>query len=123
MLRSFVTFTHNFSLAGFVARRGATCRMLRNLPAAGQENLPQQPSKLQKLDGMDTLRVKKLSDNATLPTRGSAGAAGYDLARCGAARSCMGWTALNLPDAPLFAAPLQRRGYRHPCSWQGHRED
>jgi hypothetical protein len=29
----------------------------------------------------DTLRVKRLSEHATLPARGSAGAAGYDLAR------------------------------------------
>ena len=29
----------------------------------------------------ETLRVKKLSETATLPVRGSDGAAGYDLAR------------------------------------------
>ena len=29
----------------------------------------------------ETLRVKKLSETATLPVRGSEGAAGYDLAR------------------------------------------
>lgn len=29
----------------------------------------------------DTLRVKKLSEHATIPSRGSAGAAGYDLSR------------------------------------------
>ena len=30
---------------------------------------------------MNTLRVKRISDDATLPTRGSSGAVGYDLAR------------------------------------------
>lgn len=30
---------------------------------------------------LSALRVKRLSDKATLPVRGSAGAAGYDLAR------------------------------------------
>lgn len=29
-----------------------------------------------------SLRVMRLSDKAVLPVRGSAGAAGYDLARC-----------------------------------------
>lgn len=33
----------------------------------------------------EVLQVKKLSDKAVLPTRGSAGAAGYDLSRCAAA--------------------------------------
>lgn len=47
-----------------------------------------QSVKKQKLDDAKTqdisssaLRVKKLSDNATVPTRGSAHAAGYDLYR------------------------------------------
>ena len=40
------------------------------------------PAKAMKLT--QSLRVKKLCDAATLPARGSAGAAGYDLARCGA---------------------------------------
>ena len=38
----------------------------------------------------DTLRVKKISEHAVLPVRGSDGAAGYDLAsayECGASRS------------------------------------
>jgi hypothetical protein len=37
-----------------------------------------QPAKMQKLE--ETLRVKKISEHATLPVRGSDGAAGYDLA-------------------------------------------
>lgn len=47
----------------------------------GGENIPEQPQKMQKMDHEPVLRVKKLSDRATLPVRGSAGAAGYDLAR------------------------------------------
>lgn len=39
-----------------------------------------QPSSMTKLQE-EALFVKKLSENAVLPVRGSAGAAGYDLAR------------------------------------------
>ena len=49
------------------------------LAQSGAEN---QPTKIQRVaEVMEPLRVKKLSENATLPVRGSAGAAGYDLAR------------------------------------------
>lgn len=42
----------------------------------------QQPAKkAQKLDAVNTLQVKLLSPHATLPKRGSANAAGYDLSR------------------------------------------
>jgi len=47
----------------------------------GGENIPEQPQKMQKMEHEPVLRVKKLSDRATLPVRGSSGAAGYDLAR------------------------------------------
>lgn len=42
--------------------------------------------KMQRVDPADQqpLRVKKLRPDAILPKRGSVGAAGYDLARCGA---------------------------------------
>lgn len=51
------------------------------LAQSGAEN---QPTKIQRVaEVMEPLRVKKLSENATLPVRGSAGAAGYDLARWG----------------------------------------
>lgn len=33
-------------------------------------------------DSIIQLRVKRLSDDAVLPKRGSPGSAGYDLARC-----------------------------------------
>lgn len=49
---------------------------------SGGENIPGQPAKMQKMEEKPLLRVKKLSENATLPVRGSSGAAGYDLARC-----------------------------------------
>jgi dUTPase len=42
-----------------------------------------QLAKMPRLMGAESLRVKKLSEHATLPTRGSAKAAGYDLSRCG----------------------------------------
>ncbi|GAB4818788.1 hypothetical protein N2152v2_005834 [Parachlorella kessleri] len=52
------------------------------LTATSRENLPseQPPLKLQKTAPVEQLRVKRLSEHATLPRRGSAGAAGYDLA-------------------------------------------
>lgn len=51
--------------------------------ATTRENIPdaEPPSKAQK---REVLKVKKLSEHATIPQRGSAGAAGYDLSRCGA---------------------------------------
>jgi hypothetical protein len=46
------------------------------------ENMMGPVAKVQKTDPViNTLRVKKLSSNATLPKRGSAKAAGYDLSR------------------------------------------
>jgi hypothetical protein len=53
------------------------------------ENTPSSPAKKAKISSapavtaaaISTLRVKKLTPNATLPTRGSERAAGYDLAR------------------------------------------
>lgn len=56
-------------------------------PMANNANLPDtHPAKLLKTGHAQTLMVKKLSENAVLPKRGSARAAGYDLARCG-----LGW--------------------------------
>ncbi len=50
------------------------------------ENMPkaspaEKPAKMARIEPVDRLLVKKLSENATLPKRGSAGAAGYDLSR------------------------------------------
>ncbi len=56
---------------------------MQALTSTSRENMPtEQPAaKLQKLEPVEQLLVKRLSANATLPKRGSAGAAGYDLAR------------------------------------------
>ena len=45
------------------------------------ETVLQPAKKAQKLDAINTLQVKLLSPHATLPKRGSAKAAGYDLSR------------------------------------------
>ncbi len=45
-----------------------------------KENLERSP-KLAKLDVVTSLRVKRLSEHAILPSRGSSKAAGYDLSR------------------------------------------
>ena len=52
------------------------------------------------------LRVKRLSDDATMPTRGSEGAAGYDLARC---------------ESAIF--PASRSGERPPASSDERRRE
>ncbi|KAG2498193.1 hypothetical protein HYH03_003947 [Edaphochlamys debaryana] len=49
-----------------------------NLAAVGSPSAGK-PTKMPRLDIEEKLLVKKLSDKATLPKRGSAGAAGYDL--------------------------------------------
>jgi hypothetical protein len=53
---------------------------MQPLATHGENVVPEQPLKVAKMDN-NILRVKKLSDNATLPVSGSACAAGYDLAR------------------------------------------
>ncbi len=56
-------------------------KMSKPLAAINSENVPQPNAKMQKVEVEPTLRVKKLSERAILPVRGSTGAAGYDLAR------------------------------------------
>lgn len=57
------------------------------LAATGRENIPAEPAaKMQRIEGpaaepVEALRVRRLNEHALLPKRGSAGAAGYDLAR------------------------------------------
>ena len=74
---------------GRVRRCSKTCRspsdvelfLVEHMPIlseARSENVP--PSKAAKTE-ITTLRVKRLSDQAVLPKRGSAKAAGYDLSR------------------------------------------
>jgi len=78
-----------FALRGFIQKTTgvrSTAQYIRKtsnmqvLAATGAENMADQPSKIRKFDN-DVLRVKKLTELATLPVRGSTGAAGYDLAR------------------------------------------
>lgn len=61
---------------------------MQALAASSRENVVVEghPVKMQRVDPADQqpLRVKKLRPDAILPKRGSVGAAGYDLARCGA---------------------------------------
>lgn len=54
---------------------------MTQLATAASREPMEHPSKLQRTDADPQLRVKRLSEAATLPRRGSAGAAGYDLAR------------------------------------------
>jgi hypothetical protein len=51
---------------------------MQALNQTGRENIPDQVTKA---EPVHALRVKRLSELAILPKRGSAGAAGYDLAR------------------------------------------
>ena len=60
------------------------CTIMTSLAeSVGRENIPEPAAKLQKLSQPpeQPLLVKKLSEHATVPTRGSAKAAGYDLSR------------------------------------------
>ena len=57
-------------------------------------------SKHPRLDMAESLRVKKLSEHATLPVRGSEGAAGYDLARCARATGGDGPRSLHHLGSP-----------------------
>ena len=66
----------------------ARCRLQKHFlgmaacSVATMEPKAASPPKRRKLDAQDHLLVKRLSEHAVLPTRGSALAAGYDLARC-----------------------------------------
>ncbi len=68
--------------------------------SVGRENIPEPAAKLQKLSppAEPPLLVKKLSEHATIPTRGSAKAAGYDLSRWGWAVNTLGPT-LSCPTS------------------------
>jgi len=59
------------------ARTARTVRPSRRM-SVGANAEPQPPAKMARLE--ETLRVKKISEHAILPVRGSDGAAGYDLA-------------------------------------------
>lgn len=61
--------------------KSARTKMSKPLTAINGENMPQPNAKIQKVEVEPVLKVKKLSERAILPVRGSTGAAGYDLAR------------------------------------------
>lgn len=84
----------------------------------------------------EVLRVKKLNEDATLPTRGSAGAAGYDLSRLArgprllrcpfsSSASLSSKAATSPSFLPLSPLPLlaQRAGRRRPSPRQGAHQD
>ena len=52
------------------------------IPAAGHAQADEVPTKVAKISYPTMLRVAKLREGATLPTRGSACSAGYDLSAC-----------------------------------------
>jgi len=84
------------------------CRAMSSADAA--------PAKAPRL--ADALRVKKLSADATLPVRGSAGAAGYDLARCAPrARASRGRSALTRQRHPPRRAVFSRRAAARTTPW------
>ncbi len=53
-----------------------------SIQSNSQQLLEERAPKIARLDPITTLRVKRLSENAIIPTRGSSKAAGYDLSRC-----------------------------------------
>jgi len=61
------------------ATNGAATDSVQEHPAAATESVQEPPQKISKISPL--LKVKKLSDKAVLPSRGSALAAGYDLSR------------------------------------------
>lgn len=82
-------------------------------------------SKKARIEPQETLLVKRLSEKATLPTRGSAGAAGYDLARwstlhlkccCHCALEHARYTSCKLPCSPTTHLTLPLKvGNKHGC--------
>lgn len=52
------------------------------IASSAQDAVPQPAAKMQRTEPpSESLRVRRLNEHALLPKRGSAGAAGYDLAR------------------------------------------
>ena len=73
----------------FLPRTAPVPELTRRMSVGADANQPEvHANKMPRVE--DTLRVKKISEHAVLPVRGSDGAAGYDLAsayECGASRS------------------------------------
>lgn len=83
----------------FLPRTAPVPKLTRRMSVGADANQPEvHASKMARVE--DTLRVKKISEHAVLPVRGSEGAAGYDLA---AAYEC--------GTSPMrVASPRARRG-------------
>lgn len=60
----------------FITRTRSSSKAFGNMSVGADSEQP--PAKMARVE--DFLRVKKISENAVLPVRGSQGAAGYDLA-------------------------------------------
>ena len=73
----------------FLPRTAPVPELTRRMSVGADANQPEvHANKMARVE--DTLRVKKISEHAVLPVRGSEGAAGYDLAsayECGTSRS------------------------------------
>ena len=73
----------------FLPRTAPVPKLTRRMSVGADANQPEvHANKMARVE--DTLRVKKISEHAVLPVRGSEGAAGYDLAsayECGTSRS------------------------------------
>lgn len=70
----------SLSTVAMAASNGAAATdSVQEHPAAATDSVQEPPQKISKISPL--LKVKKLSDKAVLPSRGSALAAGYDLSR------------------------------------------
>ena len=79
------------------------------------ESTSQPSPKKQKIADLSspiTLQIAKLSENATVPTRGSPRAAGYDLYSAEVRDTC--------PPLDFQSSPS---GRQDPCSWEGSGQD
>lgn len=78
-----MSLAFRFALTRVVRPRLSRSLGIMTLVDTHRENVPtsEPATKMQKVDHNAVLRVKKLSESAILPKRGSAGAAGYDLSR------------------------------------------
>jgi hypothetical protein len=77
-------------------QRISVIKFLRRFPGTRMQPLTAHSENIEgptpKTRRVEVLRVKKLSEHATLPVRSSAGAAGYDLARY----ATTGWRSLGV---------------------------
>ena len=82
-----------------------------------QQKYQQRSPKMAKIDVITTLRVKRLSENAVVPSRGSCKAAGYDLSRLAAA--VYAWSKLVLCPGSLLTHYCACSAYEYTVPAQG----